>query len=181
MGLIPAHAGKTRMRLRSRAGRRAHPRSRGENSTVAPLTSSVMGSSPLTRGKRPRADQRALRVRLIPAHAGKTHPRRATKREARAHPRSRGENKGHAVALDGVTGSSPLTRGKLPSTPRVACSPGLIPAHAGKTSQTPAMGAKTGAHPRSRGENRPSRVSAWSANGSSPLTRGKLCDPPQPG
>ena len=51
-GLIPAHAGKTPGRPRKPGLRGAHPRSRGEN--VAPLSviGSLMGSSPLTRGKR---------------------------------------------------------------------------------------------------------------------------------
>ena len=55
-GLIPAHAGKTRRRRRARRGRRAHPRSRGENMKKADAEALKQGSSPLTRGKlsRPR-------------------------------------------------------------------------------------------------------------------------------
>ena len=72
---------------------------------------------------------------------------------AGAHPRSRGEN----VELEGhvgdVLGSSPLTRGK-PMTPEARhASSGLIPAHAGKTVADLIDSKKTGAHPRSRGEN----------------------------
>ena len=49
--LIPAHAGKTG-RLGSRfLGRRAHPRSRGENIRTALGEFAGDGSSPLTRGK----------------------------------------------------------------------------------------------------------------------------------
>ena len=51
-GLIPAHAGKTRHRRSCRQSCRAHPRSRGENSTSWSTPSGDMGSSPLTRGKR---------------------------------------------------------------------------------------------------------------------------------
>ena len=72
--LIPAHAGKTRKVCPGTSGTRAHPRSRGENrrskSTGSPLT----GSSPLTRGKRPREGGHERAARLIPAHAGKTLP-----------------------------------------------------------------------------------------------------------
>ena len=50
--LIPAHAGKTGIRHRRRATRRAHPRSRGENFTLDPGCGQRIGSSPLTRGKR---------------------------------------------------------------------------------------------------------------------------------
>ena len=51
-GLIPAHAGKTSpFRLRVVAVG-AHPRSRGENSSMVSTTTRGQGSSPLTRGKR---------------------------------------------------------------------------------------------------------------------------------
>ena len=51
MGLIPAHAGKTRRAttIGSHAG--AHPRSRGENGTANRVAALILGSSPLTRGK----------------------------------------------------------------------------------------------------------------------------------
>ena len=50
-GLIPAHAGKTRVR-RCRPGRNAaHPRSRGENWSLHSTQPTPGGSSPLTRGK----------------------------------------------------------------------------------------------------------------------------------
>ena len=51
MGLIPAHAGKTWPRGRRGPTRRAHPRSRGENSGSHRQEYSRTGSSPLTRGK----------------------------------------------------------------------------------------------------------------------------------
>ena len=50
--LIPAHAGKTRTRLRRGSRRGAHPRSRGENAAVVMSRVWPFGSSPLTRGKR---------------------------------------------------------------------------------------------------------------------------------
>ncbi len=49
----------------------------------------------------------------------------------------------------------------------------LIPAHAGKTCSTRQNWRPPGAHPRSRGENRPSAVGDLLRPGSSPLTRGK--------
>ena len=49
--LIPAHAGKTRGPRRGISRRRAHPRSRGENTCDMRVTGCVTGSSPLTRGK----------------------------------------------------------------------------------------------------------------------------------
>ena len=55
-GLIPTHAGKTAIRRRIKSLRRAHPHSRGENSTPLAASCAVMGSSPLTRGKRLRKE-----------------------------------------------------------------------------------------------------------------------------
>ena len=70
--LIPAHAGKTTSREPNRADTWAHPRSRGENVLAAPMIVLIWGSSPLTRGKRPKANRLANDLGLIPAHAGKT-------------------------------------------------------------------------------------------------------------
>ncbi len=50
MGLIPAHAGSTRLRSPSALCVRAHPRSRGEHSIAPSTQKSSVGSSPLTRG-----------------------------------------------------------------------------------------------------------------------------------
>ena len=72
--LIPAHAGKTRHCVLHHKIHQAHPRSRGENSGCPGPTRGRGGSSPLTRGKRPVGCVCWSVVRLIPAHAGKTHP-----------------------------------------------------------------------------------------------------------
>ena len=132
-GLIPAHAGKTRPDPRRRLPVRAHPRSRGENEGGRRRLPPQPGSSPLTRGKPTGRHGRSPKRRLIPAHAGKTrpsghsrmrsraHPRsrgktagpRATSHPIRAHPRSRGENSSRSNVDSSLTGSSPLTRGKL--------------------------------------------------------------------
>ena len=90
-----------------------------------------------------------------------------------AHPRSRGENlptRGEPVRYPG---SSPLTRGKRLNRVAVLVDQGLIPAHAGKTSRAPSSVDHSGAHPRSRGENRFDRMRLNPRQGSSPLTRGK--------
>ena len=112
LGLIPAHAGKTRDRVRRQWTLEAHPRSRGENTFVLAGDILATGSSPLTRGKHDLRRRDQDRTGLIPAHAGKTRLRACGNGGPRAHPRSRGEN----VALSGVIakaeGSSPLTRGK---------------------------------------------------------------------
>ena len=71
-GLIPAHAGKTSRYLLLPIPRRAHPRSRGENSWKLKGKAIVSGSSPLTRGKRDVSLDDVQGPGLIPAHAGKT-------------------------------------------------------------------------------------------------------------
>ena len=130
------------------------------------------GSSPLTRGKLAAPPPTISTRRLIPAHAGKTNSRRRFDRSCRAHPRSRGENKGVGRDAPHRPGSSPLTRGKLSIAWSLLKTIGLIPAHAGKTHSLPGGHAAPGAHPRSRGEN-PSWMIASGGSGSSPLTRGK--------
>ena len=132
--LIPAHAGTTPSRSPWRRGWGAHPRSRGENSIRAHLTTVGRGSSPLTRGKRvgePRGD---LFGGLIPAHAGKTHSGSPAPGRRRAHPRSRGENHRLTAGIEDAGGSSPLTRGKRSHVRVGHLAVRLIPAHAGKTS-----------------------------------------------
>ena len=111
-GLIPAHAGKTQSGPVVMGVCRAHPRSRGENKDALAAVKGTAGSSPLTRGKHVQRDVDFHDPGLIPAHAGKTARPSCASPWTTAHPRSRGENEGHAVALDGVAGSSPLTRGK---------------------------------------------------------------------
>ena len=154
-GFIPAHAGKTAPRSPEARSCRAHPRSPGDNCPFQATLMPSIGSSPLTRGKRVVVRANGLDSGLIPAHAGKTA---ATQRPApvcRAHPRSRGENTATPPPWLFDSGSSPLTRGKLiecaPCSPRGR----LIPAHAGKTQAVTFQAQGHGAHPRSRGENRP--------------------------
>ena len=141
---------------------------------ISRASDSTEGSSPLTRGKRDQVRHREIRVRLIPAHAGKTifgFPRSSS---PRAHPRSRGENRIEARPYQRVAGSSPLTRGKPCPREGMSVRARLIPAHAGKTPSQKSKVSRSRAHPRSRGENSwlPSCVRRFA--GSSPLTRGKL-------
>ena len=153
VGLIPAHAGKTSLRAILTHIEAAHPRSRGENRDGVIDRLSIGGSSPLTRGKRPRGQRQLRRERLIPAHAGKTWPTKPDSPAARAHPRSRGENMPMLCGSTRPEGSSPLTRGKRDGVGRDRVD-GV-------------------AHPRSRGENAPQIPPRARYAGSSPLTRGK--------
>ena len=171
--LIPAHAGKTPIPAVDTRTTEAHPRSRGENRRRLSHVATARGSSPLTRGKPTGARRTPGRSRLIPAHAGKTPCRVQRAWWSRAHPRSRGENlRGHGGRLPGA-GSSPLTRGKLGQAVLGHVSERLIPAHAGKTFPCCRLRRRSGAHPRSRGENSIREGGRRGRRGSSPLTRGK--------
>ena len=152
-GLIPAHAGKTTSARTCGSGRRAHPRSRGENLPEAVRIVGQEGSSPLTRGKRWGRGCRLRGRGLIPAHAGKTGRAVTSSSPATAHPRSRGENNCALWATRTTTGSSPLTRGKPWRKVTPDKTDGLIPAHAGKTVCHAVTSQAWTAHPRSRGEN----------------------------
>ena len=133
----------------------------------------IQGSSPLTRGKRGGRLRRQLAPGLIPAHAGKTRAGGPPPRRSGAHPRSRGENSTTPGRRFALTGSSPLTRGKLGTVADRAGTRGLIPAHAGKTREHADYDARIRAHPRSRGENVSAMTRPAPPIGSSPLTRGK--------
>ena len=173
IGLIPAHAGKTRSDHGRRNRSRAHPRSRGENISGLFIDAAAKGSSPLTRGK-PRGGDRGQHGRgLIPAHAGKTSPPARRGQAVAAHPRSRGENGSRPGAPWTFSGSSPLTRGKPRRRRRRSSRRRLIPAHAGKTAGANCAANSSPAHPRSRGENDPLLGYRRGRGGSSPLTRGK--------
>ena len=173
VGLIPAHAGKTRSRYSALSETAAHPRSRGEN-TIRPLGGGrLQGSSPLTRGKPPHLTPGSVLAGLIPAHAGKTRRTAARSWRRPAHPRSRGENPWWIADKSCAKGSSPLTRGKPEADSERRRSPGLIPAHAGKTPAPEPRRISAPAHPRSRGENLSPDDQALADSGSSPLTRGK--------
>ena len=151
--LIPAHAGKTASASLIVPSTSAHPRSRGENLWSRGRIRLPMGSSPLTRGKRPDRRGHLLFLRLIPAHAGKTSECALNYTLTRAHPRSRGENRTRPTHICAWRGSSPLTRGKRMSRSTSSRMRGLIPAHAGKTPARRRWPGPWRAHPRSRGEN----------------------------
>ena len=171
--LIPTHAGKTRGRSKTPCAKPAHPHSRGENLAAEYTETDWAGSSPPTRGK-PGSWPRARGQRgLIPAHAGKTHPRCEESSGPRTHPHSSEENRWRRALPRRTGGSSPLTQGNPQVSVEGTVEEGLIPAHAGKTLHNPAHRSASTAHPRSRGENRALTRLFVKDGGSSPLTRGK--------
>jgi hypothetical protein len=68
----PACAGRTRSRRFTVIRQPEHPRLRGENSCLAPVSSPTTGTPPLARGERPRALHGCREQRNTPACAGRT-------------------------------------------------------------------------------------------------------------
>ena len=172
-GLIPACAGKTRIRAHRSQQRRAHPRVCGENS---PLTLSVLqteGSSPRVRGKQNVGIWESSGAGLIPACAGKTVPIQSPSLSPPAHPRVCGENMVISWRLLSLRGSSPRVRGKPLRCGSGTGSRRLIPACAGKTRYELACTHENGAHPRVCGENFSRGATVTAPPGSSPRVRGK--------
>ena len=151
----------------------AHPRACGENLTTSELTVMTAGSSPRMRGKRYPDRRSAIGLGLIPAHAGKTRNPAEKRWDSEAHPRACGENWCMQHAGELLPGSSPRMRGKLRYFPTRTSVRGLIPAHAGKTTQRSLDSASRRAHPRACGENLRGEQAAGGVEGSSPRMRGK--------
>ena len=171
-GLIPARAGNTCFAVVIWMPSGAHPRSRGEHTTLYDQWLADWGSSPLARGTPVTPGSRRRAGGLIPARAGNTSQPPRPAGPQRAHPRSRGE---HSQILSNRWlrwGSSPLARG----TPRPLVAlfhlVGLIPARAGNTLRGNSKPPLSRAHPRSRGEHITPPVMISSLSGSSPLARG---------
>ena len=112
------------------------------------------GSSPHTRGARPRS----------------ATPRTQTP----DHPRIRGEHTYMPEAGFPVVGSSPHTRGARAPRCQGPSLPRIIPAYAGSTSSELASSATMRDHPRIRGEHDKLETVDPIAMGSSPHTRGAL-------
>ena len=149
-----------------------HPRSRGEYRFVTEPSEALVGSSPLSRGIRPRRNLIHPSPGIIPALAGNTFAVAGPGQRCWDHPRSRGEYGLVAGAVWVVWGSSPLSRGILGGAIEAYQTAGIIPALAGNTGPGFERLGCIGDHPRSRGEYLgPSEASAPMA-GSSPLSRG---------
>ena len=90
--LIPACAGKTPWTKREVSETPAHPRVCGENVSCVGPAADNEGSSPRVRGKQNFGRGVTMRVRLIPACAGKTPRHIPDPYWIAAHPRVCGEN-----------------------------------------------------------------------------------------
>ena len=152
--IIPAGAGKRPRRCAGRPGPWDHPRGCGEKMIRSNAGEADRGSSPRVRGKVLQGELAERRPRIIPAGAGKSRRDPRIDERARDHPRGCGEKERVAVLEAKCQGSSPRVRGKVDLLGRVLRVHRIIPAGAGKRSQTSNTMLQTRDHPRGCGEKR---------------------------
>ena len=174
VGLTPACAGKTNISASSASASMAHPRLRGEDSSVKSEETMFSGSPPLARGRPELRAARWSHRRLTPACAGKTLDHVRPCPYLQAHPRLRGEDLSGILILICDVGSPPLARGRRNFIRFILPVKRLTPACAGKTYQMGGRRAYTKAHPRLRGEDYPGITTICFDEGSPPLARGRL-------
>ena len=126
------------------------------------------------RGKLEQIAAALPKVRITPAHAGKTTPSRKPACAGSDHPRACGENWISALPCGSFSGSPPRMRGKLDTVINQKLRERITPAHAGKTFWSRRGLLRMTDHPRACGEN--GRMSPFSvrSSGSPPRMRGKL-------
>ena len=170
--IIPARAGFTLVPCSLFLSPPDHPRSRGVYRTLAAVSKSATGSSPLARGLHAERAFKEADARIIPARAGFTPSRSVASQKKQDHPRSRGVYPEGGSAIGSLIGSSPLARGLLASRPRMLTGRRIIPARAGFTRLDNAVTLMSLDHPRSRGVYHSPGDQARPSLGSSPLARG---------
>ena len=154
--IIPAYAGSTATWTAASISRTDHPRIRGEHAGFGAIVDPEGG--------------------IIPAYAGSTLMELALTSDCRDHPRIGGEHFHHLVWTVFIEGSSPHTRGAPPWRQLVAERCGIIPAYAGSTARGGWAGVCRADHPRIRGEHVAEMFKFPLHPGSSPHTRGALCE-----
>ena len=131
--IIPACAGRTAPRARTRRSGSDHPRVCGANTGTGTCGGRSNGSSPRVRGERlPRRIHRTAQ-RIIPACAGRTAPASHPPAPAADHPRVCGANRHTKGQPMSTIGSSPRVRGELRGRLQNRRPDRIIPACAGRT------------------------------------------------
>ena len=150
-GIIPAHAGLTRLPSRSTKAPEDHPRACGAHKRDVPLKRAMQGSSPRMRGSH-QAFFLEIRIRgIIPAHAGLTSTIQMPSVRQGDHPRACGAHSPQCAWSDDHTGSSPRMRGSLHAVGVLVELLRIIPAHAGLTYRSRITHLPQRDHPRACG------------------------------
>ncbi len=171
--ITPAHAGKTPIGGLRESRPSDHPRACGENNKLRRRERRDFGSPPRMRGKLVEDALVDARVRITPAHAGKTFYERISGRTKADHPRACGENRCKGKAQKEEDGSPPRMRGKPLVLFLINSGLRITPAHAGKTRARSRFSGTAPDHPRACGENRYPTMVYSGERGSPPRMRGK--------
>ncbi len=151
-GTIPACAGSSSGAPATGAGRRDHPRVRGEQRSGPRNCGTSQGPSPRARGAGKAVTGPRISVGTIPACAGSRTGLSPTCPRTRDHPRVRGEQRRPRPRTWLARGPSPRARGAVPLRRRDRRHPGTIPACAGSSLDQFRQEARNrGPSPRARG------------------------------
>src|SRR5690606_24587097 len=115
------------------AGRRDHPRIRGEHDPGLVMPAYAVGSPPHTRGALGVGVPLHGDLGITPAYAGSTPTDDSRRRQRTDHPRVRGEHDGDLIPSQFVDGSSPRARGAQYERISEVIKGRIIPACAGST------------------------------------------------
>ncbi len=171
---IPAYAGNTWKRVFDRKQVPVYPRIRGEHGDMLANSAPPTGLSPHTRGTPSLCGTGSRNVRFIPAYAGNTKTSVSPSSRLTVYPRIRGEHLPSRGGWPLCSGLSPHTRGTLLLYDRNASHRRFIPAYAGNTQRARNQICLSPVYPRIRGEHVRPSLTALSAAGLSPHTRGTL-------
>ena len=174
LGIIPACAGNTLSRSRSRRGSGDHPRMCGEHISALSVAVLAAGSSPHVRGTRTLHAIAHEHAGIIPACAGNTTACATIPARTGDHPRMCGEHMLTEPPTVPSSGSSPHVRGTHLHQGRQVHYRGIIPACAGNTWQSRLSARPNRDHPRMCGEHNERGINGLADTGSSPHVRGTL-------
>ena len=132
-GITPAYAGKRSGRQLHMSQTEDHPRLRGEKILWMSRCLPKKGSPPLTRGKVLPVWIKFRFRRITPAYAGKSLYGSCYADNIGDHPRLRGEKRSIIHHTKSISGSPPLTRGKVGVRVRRIAEERITPAYAGKS------------------------------------------------
>ena len=171
-GIIPAHAGLTTCDLVTAIYPGDHPRACGAHHQYFQHCLPQQGSSPRMRGSPAIQNAFGSGHGIIPAHAGLTRPRSWMIACLRDHPRACGAHFQHLPQSRHVIGSSPRMRGSQLVKESAHKYDGIIPAHAGLTSNRHRPACWIWDHPRACGAHFSLACTRHRMVGSSPRMRG---------
>jgi hypothetical protein len=150
-GIIPAHAGLTVSIVTKGTLNWDHPRACGAHHRDVYQMICEKGSSPRMRGSLDMGQSRSSTMGIIPAHAGLTYSVSHSLTRCRDHPRACGAHAPFATRPFSQMGSSPRMRGSPSANNNTNAQPGIIPAHAGLTTDEGKSYILKGDHPRACG------------------------------